>query len=75
MNWSSPVTHHVLLVVFGVLGIASLIGFILSRRATSAESKATVANLNARTNSWWVMVLVIFSALSFPFSRCASFSP
>lgn len=64
MNWSSPVTHHVLLVVFGVLGISSLIGFILSRRATSAESKATVANLNARTNSWWVMVLVIFCALS-----------
>lgn len=64
MNWSSPVTHHVLLAVFGVLGAASLTGFILSKRAGSDNGRAAVANLVSRTNSWWVMVIVIFSALA-----------
>ena len=64
MNWSSPVTHHVLIAVFGVLIFSSIIGFILKRRARTDEGRATVSNLIARTNSWWVMVLVLFTALS-----------
>jgi phosphatidate cytidylyltransferase len=64
MNFSSPVTHHVLLAVFGVLITASLIGFILARTAKTESGKATVANLNSRTNSWWVMVLILFGALA-----------
>lgn len=64
MNWSSEVTQHVLLIVFGVLVVASVIGFILSRTTKSDSGRATVANLNARTKSWWMMVIVIFGALS-----------
>ena len=64
MNLSSEVTQHVLLVAFGVLTIASVIGFILARTAKTDSAKVTVANLKARTNSWWLMVLVLFAALA-----------
>jgi len=64
MNLSSEVTQHVLLVAFGVLTVASVIGFILARTAKTDSAKATVANLKARTNSWWLMVLVLFAALA-----------
>jgi phosphatidate cytidylyltransferase len=64
MNFSSPVTLHILLVVFGVLILASVIAFILSKRVQSETGKATVSNLTSRINSWWVMVLVLFTALA-----------
>lgn len=64
MNFSSEVTLHVFLVTFGVLFIASVIGFVLAKKATTDSAKATVSNLNARTKSWWVMVLVLFGALA-----------
>lgn len=64
MNWSSPITHHVLIAVFGVLIASSIIGWVLSRRAQTDAMRATVSNLIARTNSWWVMVIVLFAALS-----------
>ena len=56
--------------VFGVLAgivalltVASLVGYALEQRATKPESIATVRNLNARTRSWWVMVLVVGGAI------------
>lgn len=64
MNWSSPVTHHLLIAVFGILGLSSLIGWILKRRAVTDAGRATVGNLVSRTNSWWVMVIVLLTALS-----------
>lgn len=64
MNWSSPVTHHLLLVVFGVLTTASIVGYVLSKSASTESGRATVANLNARTKSWWGMVLVVLMALA-----------
>jgi len=64
IDYSSPVTHRVLGAIFGVLVIASIIGFILARRAKSESAKATISNLNARTKSWWVMVVVILGALA-----------
>jgi phosphatidate cytidylyltransferase len=63
MNFQSPITRHVLFFIFGVLIAASLIGFILGKLAKSEVAKATVNNLNARTNSWWVMVIVLLGAL------------
>ena len=45
----------------GVLVIASITGAILGYRAESDSAKATMANLNARIRSWWVMA-AIFSA-------------
>ncbi len=56
-----PETKRLLGLVGGILVIASIIGFILSRRARSDAAKATIANLNARIRSWWVMA-AIFSA-------------
>lgn len=53
------VNHQMFLILNGVVGglvAASLIGFILSRRARSEESKATIKNLNARIRSWWIMI-------------------
>lgn len=64
MNFSSPVAQHVLWVVFGVLVTSSIVGFILSKTVKTEGGRATVANLNARVNSWWVMVLVLFAALA-----------
>jgi phosphatidate cytidylyltransferase len=64
MPLSSPVAQHVVLGAFGVLVIASLIGFILARVARTESGRATVANINARVKSWWVMVIVLFGALA-----------
>lgn len=46
-----------------LLAVASLVGAVLESRATKPESIATVRNLNARTRSWWVMVLVVGGAI------------
>ena len=44
--------------VIAVLILASLIGWILARRLGNADYRATIANLNARTRAWWLMVAV-----------------
>lgn len=48
-----------LFILFGgistLLGIASVIGFVLSRKVTSESGRATVDNLNARIKAWWAM--------------------
>ena len=48
----------------GILLLASLIGWVLKRRA-GPEPHAVIDNLNARINAWWVMVLVIGIAFIF----------
>jgi phosphatidate cytidylyltransferase len=42
----------------GILVFASLVGWLLARRARSDAARQTVANLNARIRSWWIMVAV-----------------
>jgi len=64
MDFHSEITWHVLIVVFAALILGSLIGFILTKRAKTDAAKETVANLNARMKSWWIMVLVLFGALA-----------
>ncbi len=64
LNWSSHAIQHLLLAVFGILTVASIIGYVLSQKATTPESRAIIANMNARTKSWWFMVLVMFTALA-----------
>jgi phosphatidate cytidylyltransferase len=49
--------------VLGILVVASIIGGVLACKATSEKGKATVANLNARTRSWWVMAAVFGASL------------
>ncbi len=47
-----------------LLIIASVIGWVLAKRAASDAAKITVANLNARTKAWWGMVAVFAGALA-----------
>ncbi len=49
--------------VLVLLLVASTVGAILRRRVTSDGGRATVANLVARINAWWVMVVVFAAAL------------
>ncbi len=46
-----------------LLVIASLIGWILSRREGSPSYHSAIANLNARTRAWWIMVAVFLVAM------------
>jgi phosphatidate cytidylyltransferase len=54
-------------ILFGVIGgillLASAIGWTLGRRVMSESGKATVANLNARTRSWWIMAGVFCATM------------
>lgn len=45
--------------LFGLLTVASIIGFLLSRR----YQNATIANLNARIRAWWLMCTVSVIAM------------
>ena len=49
--------------VLAILVIASVIGAVLARQVKSEKGRATVANLNARTRSWWVMAAVFGTTL------------
>jgi len=49
--------------LLGTMCFASAIGLILARRTTTAKGKEVVANLNARINSWWVMIAVFICAV------------
>ena len=74
-----PELVYLLSTVLGILVVASIIGAICAARVTSEGARTTVANLNARIKSWWVMALVfsltillgavfttvLFAALSF----------
>jgi phosphatidate cytidylyltransferase len=60
---SDPALLYLLGGTLGLLVVASLIGFVLAKKAVTDSAKATVANLNARTNAWWLMVAVFAAAL------------
>jgi phosphatidate cytidylyltransferase len=49
--------------VIGVLLLASVTGWILARRTGNAEYRSTIANLNARTRAWWIMVAIFLLAM------------
>jgi phosphatidate cytidylyltransferase len=68
-----PPLHKTLWVFGGVLAVlivASIIGALLSKRATSEKSRATIDNLNARVNAWWVMIIVL--AIAFALGQTAT---
>jgi phosphatidate cytidylyltransferase len=51
--------HQMFLILNGVVGgliVASLVGFVLSRRVQSEDRSATIDNLNARIRAWWIMI-------------------
>jgi phosphatidate cytidylyltransferase len=49
--------------VVALLAISSIVGWILSRRKGTPAYAATIANLNARTKAWWIMVAIFLGAL------------
>jgi phosphatidate cytidylyltransferase len=57
-------TVHLFEGVAALLALASLIGGWLARRARTDESRKTIANLNARTRAWWVMVIVFVASMA-----------
>ncbi|MCL2162499.1 MAG: phosphatidate cytidylyltransferase [Betaproteobacteria bacterium] len=60
-------SSQTLLLIFagitGCLFVASLIGFLLRMCLAGGRTNPVIANLNARINAWWVMVLIL--ALAF----------
>jgi len=50
--------------VVALLVVASIVGWILSRRVTSVPGRATVDNINARTRAWWVMALLFMISVA-----------
>lgn len=51
--------------IVAVLAVASTVGIILKKRIPEGEPTATIDNLNARINAWWIMVLVVGGACLF----------
>ncbi len=58
-----PMFRRLIAGVVALLVVSSLAGYVLARRARSEAARDTVANLNARIRSWWVMVAVFGGAL------------
>ena len=50
--------------ILALLILASVAGWILGRRVTSASGRATVDNINARIRAWWVMALLFVIAVT-----------
>lgn len=46
-----------------MLVLASFAGWLLARRSGDEGYRKTIANLNARTRAWWVMVGIFFLAM------------
>jgi phosphatidate cytidylyltransferase len=55
--------QYVLGLIGGLLLLFSIIGFILSRTVKSPGGRSTVENLNARIGAWWVMAILVSSAV------------
>lgn len=49
--------------LFGLLVAASIIGWMLKRKASGESACATVENINTRIRAWWMMSLIFFAAL------------
>jgi phosphatidate cytidylyltransferase len=50
--------------VLGLLAIATVVGWIASRRTLSESGRVTVLNLNVRIRAWWIMTAVFGLALA-----------
>lgn len=60
-------TYWLIAGIFGFLMLASVVGYILGRRAArpgaSDSTRATIANLNARLRAWWVLIILVAAAI------------
>ena len=69
MMSANPVLWFFAVIVI-VLLIASGVGALLNSKAQTPEKQASIANLNARTRAWWVMVAIL--AVVFSLGRNAT---
>ena len=49
--------------VLGLLVVATIVGWALSRRVTTDEGRKTVQNMNVRIRAWWFMAAIFGMAL------------
>lgn len=56
-------TYLLFAIFTAILILASTVGFILKKKSGDQPS-AVIENLNARINAWWVMLIVIGSAIA-----------
>ena len=61
---ADPQIRILLAGVAALLVVASLVGWVLARRLREEPGRSVVANLNARTRSWWVMTGVFVAAMA-----------
>jgi phosphatidate cytidylyltransferase len=50
--------------VVALLAVASTVGAALAAKASTDKAREVVANLNARTRAWWVMVALLAAAFA-----------
>jgi phosphatidate cytidylyltransferase len=73
-DWDAAIITLVASLV-GVLGVATIVGAILSFRVKSEAARRTVENLNDRTRAWWVMAAVFGGAMAAgPRGACVLFA-
>jgi len=58
-----PIFRPLALAIILLLSAATMVGVVLQRRVTSPAGRETVANLNARIRSWWLMIALFAAAL------------
>jgi phosphatidate cytidylyltransferase len=56
--------------IVALLAVASMIGAVLGRRARTESGRATIDNLQARVNAWWIMTAVL--AITFALGETAT---
>jgi phosphatidate cytidylyltransferase len=59
-----PDTRLLFILLFALLVVATSVGMVLARRTLSETARATIANLNARIRSWWVMAGIFCAAVA-----------
>ncbi|MCG8653721.1 MAG: phosphatidate cytidylyltransferase, partial [Pirellulales bacterium] len=57
-QWHDPRTYLLLAVILGALGIATVVGIILSRREKMGVESALVRRFNHKLRVWWMMTAI-----------------
>ena len=69
-QWLTSRTYFLLLVILVALGIASLVGLILSRRESLGIESAIIGRYNHKLRVWWMMAaILVFGFLDAPNRR------
>ena len=57
-QWNDPRTYILLAIILAALGIASIVGVILSRREKIGIESAIVRRFNHKLRVWWMMIVI-----------------